>query len=558
MKFVLLAAVLFVCGSSATYAQTCVTQDDVKRMVAKLEAAPAATPTPTPAPRKSSDKNSQPPGFDRKLFDELTKMALKQRELLQEIVAKDQAKQSDREKLHQLYEKNTARLCEILKTSGWPTSSVVERAGVLSAFEILKSSSSYELQRDLVPVIIAAIKKDPIQKSEFAGLFDRLRVSAGMKQLFGTQAVSAGGFLILYPIEDEANVNARRREFGLSPMRDNIAKMERIYGKPLIKSRQPPPSKLSKQLADSISKAVDDANLTGEYVDPADVIKVETNLVSVNVSVFNNKSKLFVGSLTKDDFRVREDGQDQTVTYFASTDVPFDLVLLIDLSGSTAEKRDLIKKSTLRFIEAARPNDRLAIVTFSHVTNLVAPLTLDRSQLAASVEKMEGMGGSHVWDAVKYALDGVLGPKTLERRRAVVLMSDGVDGSFSRYGSAGGSTITFADLVEQLRQTDVLIVPIYLDTQESLGNSFMDSEYENARRALNLLANESGGTYYKARRISDLNGVYEQVINDLGKVYSLGYKPTNATRDGSWRNVQISIANRPDLVARARPGYYAQ
>jgi VWFA-related protein len=563
MKFVLLATVLFVCAS-VTNAQTCVTQEDMKRMVARIEAQPVATPTPTPEP--SSDKKSGankkpslPAGFDKKLKEELEKMALKQRELLQEIIAKDQTKQSERDKLHKLYEKHTVRLCEILKTSGWPTSAIVDRSGVLSAFEILKSSASYELQRDLLPVIVAAIKKDPMQKSEFAGLYDRLRVSAGMKQLFGTQAVSAGGFLILYPIEDEANVDARRAEFNLTTMRQNIANMERIYGKPLIKSRQPPQSKLSKQLADSISEAVDDANLSGDYVDPGDVIKVETNLVSVNVSVFNNKSKLFVGSLTKDDFIVTEDGEEQTVTYFASTDVPFDLVLLVDLSGSTAEKRDLIKKSTLRFIEAARPNDRLAIVTFSHVTNLISPLTLDRAQLTASVEKMEGMGGSHVWDAIKYALDEVLGPKTLERRRAVVLMSDGVDGSFSRYGSTPrGSTIPFADLIEQVRQTDVLIVPIYLDTQESLGNPFMETEYENARRALNLLANESGGSYYKARNISDLNGVYEQVINDLGKVYSLGYKPTNTTRDASWRKVQISIANRPELVTRARPGYYAQ
>jgi len=557
MKFVLVAVVLFVCGF-ATHAQTCVTPEDVKRMVAQLEAIPAVTPTPTPSPSPGKDKKFTPPAtFDKKLADELQKMALKQRELLQEVVARDQAKQSDRDKLHKLYEKNSARLCEILKTSGWPTTALVDRAGVLSAFEILKNSASYELQRDLLPVIVAAVKKDPAQKTEFAGLYDRLRVSAGMKQLFGTQAVSAGGFLILYPIEDEANVDARRAEFGLGTMRDNMQYMERLYGKPMIKSRQPPPSKLSKQLANSISEAVDSTNLNGDYVDPGDVIKVETNLVSLNVSVFNNKLKMFVGSLTKDDFQVKEDGELQTITYFASTDVPFDLVLLVDLSGSTAEKRDLIKKSTLRFIEAARPNDRLAIVTFSHVTNLVSPLTLDRAQLTASVDKMEGMGGTHVWDAIKYALDEVLGPKTLERRRAVVLMSDGVDGSFMRY-ARGGSTTPFADLIEQVRQTDVLIVPIFLDTQESLGNPFMETEYDNAWRALNLLANESGGSYYKARKISDLNGVYEQVINDLGKVYSLGYKPTSPARDGSWRNVQISIANRPDLVTRARPGYYAQ
>ena len=125
-----------------------------------------------------------------------------------------------------------------------------------------------------------------------------------------------------------------------------------------------------------------------------------------------------------------------------------------------------------------------------------------------------------------------------------------------RFGPSHGSKTTFADLIEQVRQTDTLIVPIYLDTEEGIG--YMKEEYENARRTLKLLAQESGGSYYHARKISDLNGVYEQVINDLGKVYSLGYKPANATRDGSWRSVQVSIANRKDLVTRTRPGYYAQ
>jgi VWFA-related protein len=311
-------------------------------------------------------------------------------------------------------------------------------------------------------------------------------------------------------------------------------------------------------LTESLTKAIDSTQLDPNEVDPGDVIKVETNLVSINVSVFNSKLKTFVGSLTKEDFRVEENNQEQTVTYFASTDVPFDLVLLVDLSGSTEDKRDLIKKSTLRFIEAARPADRLAIVTFSDTSNVISPLTLDRAQLAASVNNMEGVGRSLVWDAVKFALDNVVGPKSLERRRAVVLMSDGVDGALMRLTEFNGSKTTFADLLEQVRQTDTLIVPIYLDTEKNFGNPYIKEAYENARRTLNLLAQESGGSYYHARKLSDLDGVYEQVVNDLGKVYSLGYTPTNATRDGSWRWVQVSVVNRTDLVARTRPGYYAQ
>lgn len=539
MKFVLLAVVLVVCGSGATHAQSCLTPDDVKLMLQRVASPP-------------------PVKYNKKLSEELVKTARKQRELLQEVVARDLSNKSDREKLHKLYDKDSARLCEILKTHGWPTSELVGESGIPATYYILRNSSSFEMQRDLLPVIVAVIKKDPAQKPEFAQLIDRLRVSAGMKQLFGTQSASVGGFIQLLPIEDEANLDARRAAFGMSDMRQNIQSLQRIYGRAVIKSRQAPTTQHSKQLADSIAKAIDDADVESSTVDPADVIKTETTLVSLNVSVFNNKLGTFSGELKQEDFRVLEDGKEQTVTYFASTDVPFDLVLLIDLSGSTEGKRDLIKQSTLRFIEAARPNDRIAIVTFTSTTNIVSPLTLDRAQLKASVETINAQGGSHVWDALKFTLDEVLGPKTLERRRAIVLMSDGADGNLAGSYHPQGSTITFANLLEEIRHSDVLIVPIYLDTEHAMGNPFIDAEYENARRTLKLMAQESGGSYYKASKIEDLNGVYEQVINDLGKVYSLGYKPTNPTRDNSWRSVQISIVNRPDLVTRARPGYYAQ
>ncbi len=539
MKFALVTLLLLVCCTVAARAQSCLTDDDVKQMLARVDASPAPTP-------------------NKKLREELIKMANKQRELLLHIVDKDQTKQSDQEKLNKTYADDIAKLCQLIKTHGWPTSATVDHDGVFATFHILKNAGTYELQRDLLPVIVAAIKKDPLQKREFAGLYDRLRVSAGMKQLFGTQAVSMGGFLVLYPVEDEGRVDARRAEYGLPPIDQYLNSLEGTYRKPVIKARQPPGSQLSKQLTDSLTKAIGETQLGASDVDPNDVIKTDTNLVSLNVSVFSSKLRMFAGSLEKEDFRVQENGQEQNVTYFASTDVPFDLVLVVDLSGSTQEKRGLIKKSTLRFIEAARPKDRLAIVTFSGSTNLISPLTLDRAQLAASVLNMEGGGESHVWDAVKFALDDVLGPKTLERRRAVVLMTDGVDGVLVPKARIAGSKISLADLVEQVRQNDALIVPIYLDTEKDFSYSGVSDSYENARRALNLLAQESGGSYYRAGKISDLNGVYEQVINDLGKVYSLGYKPTNATRDSTWRQVDVSIVNRKDLVARTRPGYYAQ
>ena len=158
---------------------------------------------------------------------------------------------------------------------------------------------------------------------------------------------------------------------------------------------------------------------------------------------------------------------------------------------------------------------------------------------------------------MKFTLDNVVGPKPLERRRAIVFMTDGADNALMGYGD-GGSQLSFAELLEAVRRNDTLIIPIYLDTEnDELSSGWTRTIYENARKTLALLAEESGGLFYKARKIEDLNGVYAQVIEDLGKVYSLGYKPTNDKRDGSWRSVKIQIPNRPDLLTRARPGYYA-
>jgi VWFA-related protein len=296
--------------------------------------------------------------------------------------------------------------------------------------------------------------------------------------------------------------------------------------------------------------------LDAAVIDEDDVVRVDTTLVSLNVSVLDTKLKSFIGALEQKDFKVFEDGHEESISYFAATNVPFDLVLLIDLSGSTADKRDLIRKSTQRFIEAARPSDRLAIVTFADTTEVVSPLTSDRARLIEGARRIQGGGGTRLWDALKFTLDQVVGPKTFGRRRAIVLMTDGVDNAL---GEGAGSEISFANLLEAVRKRDELIIPIYLDTESDRGflPDFGKRMYENARKTLALLAEESGGLYYQARKIADLNGVYEQVINDLGKVYSLGYKPTNEKRDGSWRRVKIQMTNRPDLNARARPGYYA-
>lgn len=511
-------------------AQTsCLTTDDVTRITADV-------------------KKSGPELFNPKLRDELVKLHARATKHFGDALTVGPENTNG---LRKFRGENTKHLCRILKSFDWPGKALAGLEGQAAAFFLLKNSSSVELQKALLPLIISLTLRGEIDRPSLAGYVDRLRLSLGMKQLYGTDVTIRDGFLVLSPMESANTIDARRSEFNLSPLAQYLQSLEIRYKMPLVRSpgrRTPQPNSTKPEKPNEAScllAQVDEAN---------DVIRVDTNLVSVDVSVYSKKLKSHVTNLDQKDFRIFEDGQEETISYFAATPAPFDLILLIDLSGSTDEKRDLIRTSTQHFIEAARPADRVAIVTFADATNVVAPLSSDRSMLLQSIKNIEGTGRSKVWDALKLTLDRVAEPRSAGRRGAVVFMTDGAENRL--VGFSRGSRTSFADLLETVRLNGTLIFPIYLDTEGD--DALSRRVYKQARQTLRLLAEESGGRYYKAGKIEDLKGVYNQVVGDLAKIYSLGYRPANPNRDGSWRTIQIQIANRTDLVPRARSGYYAK
>ena len=527
-------ASLLLCLQSVVGQTSCLNSDDVKRMVVQVNSSQNVSPI-------------------KKLRQELLKLAEKDQTRLRNTISETEKSDDLLKQMRANREKNTVSLCTIVKEYGWPSTAMVGAEGVAAAFLLLKNSS-FALQVDLFPVIVAAVKKGEMPRSSFAGYFDRLRSGGGLKQLFGTQVTISGGFLVLYPIEAEKDVDARRKQYDLPPLADYLRTLEKSYGLVVVKSPGSLTNSFPEGMRSSIAWSTPSDPLDGQTIEENEVIRFDTNLVSLNVSVFNQDNKVHVGTLEQKDFTVTEDGHNETITFFGTRDVPFDLVLLIDLSGSTADKRDLIRKTTQRFVEATRPSDRVAIVTFSDDAQIVSPLTEDHAKLLESIDKIGGTGSSNVWAALKFTLDNVVEPKTLERRRAVVFITDGIDNSLAPI-DVGTPKLSFADLLEAVRKSDTLIIPIYLEQSERM---FYSRMFDNARKTLALLAAESGGLFYKARKIGDLNGVYGQVIEDLGQVYSLGYRPTNAKRDGSWRTVKIQVVNRPELVTHARPGYYAR
>ena len=294
--------------------------------------------------------------------------------------------------------------------------------------------------------------------------------------------------------------------------------------------------------------------------DPIDTVRIDTDLVSLSVSVFNHKSSKTVARLEQKDFAVFENAAPQEVLFFASSETPFDLVLLLDLSGSTIDKIDLIRKSAKRFVDAARPSDRIAICTFAAEIQVVARVSSDQAALKKSIDDIERPGGgTNFWDALRFVMDHVLGQSRAENRRsAVVVMTDGVDNALPGvYGD--GSATSFEDLLKIVQPLDTIVLPIYLDTEKEADKRGMLKEaYALARQQLAVLAAESGNVIYQARKVKDLEGVFEQVMRDLSTVYNIGYRPTNRVRDGSWRTVSVQLLGHPDLAVRARRGYYGK
>jgi Ca-activated chloride channel family protein len=294
--------------------------------------------------------------------------------------------------------------------------------------------------------------------------------------------------------------------------------------------------------------------------EPIETIRIDTDLVNLNVSVFNRKSSLTTTPLQQKDFAVFENGAPQEILFFASGETPFDLVLLLDLSGSTADKIDLIRKSSKRFVDAARPSDRIAILTFSADLQMVSKLSSDRSALKKSIDDIEKpIGGTNFWDALRFVLEHVLGQSRAEHRRsAIVVMTDGVDNALPGVPGDGSAT-SFEDLLKIVQRSDAIVLPIYLDTEKEMDKrGALRDAYLLAREELVMLAAESGNVIYQARKVKDLEGVYDQVIRDLSTVYSIGYRPANRVRDGSWRGVTVQLLGHPELAVRAKHGYYGK
>ena len=294
-------------------------------------------------------------------------------------------------------------------------------------------------------------------------------------------------------------------------------------------------------------------------ISEGDVIRVDSQLVTLNISVIDRSTNRGLMGLAQSDFKLFEDGQEQRIVQFESSSAPFDLMLLIDLSGSTKDVIKLIRAAAIRFVDAARPADRIGVITFAGEAKVISELTADRELLRQRIETIDtARGDTKLYDATNFTMEELLKESKKSRRSAIVLMSDGLDGTIPGVSGQQGSRRSYPETLRNIQEFDGVLYTLWLNT-EYQAMSPLDTQpeaFDAGHDRMKEMADAGGGVFYEVERLTDLAGAYEQVVADLGTMYSLAYRPANSTRDGKWRAIRIGVS-RTNAVPRGKRGYYA-
>ncbi len=195
-----------------------------------------------------------------------------------------------------------------------------------------------------------------------------------------------------------------------------------------------------------------------EEIGEGDVVRVETTLVSIPVSVMDRDGK-YIPDLRKEDFRVWEDGVEQQVAYFASTEKPFTVALVIDTSGSTKYKLDEIQDAAITFVDQLRPEDRVMVVSFNDKIRVLSQPTNDRAALRDAIRRTDAGSGTRLYDAVDTIINQYF--NRIDGRKALVLFTDGVDTTSQQ--------ATYESTLRDAEELDALIYPVEYDTTGDMG-----------------------------------------------------------------------------------------
>ena len=310
-----------------------------------------------------------------------------------------------------------------------------------------------------------------------------------------------------------------------------------------------------------------------------EVVKVETNLVTMPVSVIDREGR-FISGLQQNDFRIFENGVEQKVGYFQSVEQPFTVILMIDVSPSTAFQIDEIQQGAITFVNQLRPADRVMVMSFDETVHILCRPTNHRAALRAAIYEAQFGDGTSLYDAVDHAINRELA--NIQGRKAVVIFTDGVDTTSRR--------ANYQSTIADVEEVDALFYPIRYNTQRQYGGmggggggrnrrrgggvddwigvilgggnvqigggsaGSSSGEYATGLRYLETLAQNSGGRKFEADTTQNLDAAFAGIAEELRRQYSLGYYPDKGGQIGERRQIKVRVM-RPNVIVKAKNTY---
>jgi VWFA-related protein len=321
-----------------------------------------------------------------------------------------------------------------------------------------------------------------------------------------------------------------------------------------------PPAETKSEKSDTTTT---DTGVNESKIDPngetveGDVIRTDTALVMVPVSVMDRSGR-YVPLLKRENFRIAENGVEQKIAYFATTDSPFTVVLLIDTSGSTHFKLDEIQDAAIDFVSKLKDNDSVMVMSFDDRISVECRATTDREEIRRAIKHTRTGGGTRLYDAVEDVLKKQL--NTIPGRKAVVLFTDGVDTTSHRatyettlrlaeesdapiyavdYDTSGTGSIYGGGGIPSPRGGRGGIIfgsPFPLPGGGTVGGGIGD--YKRAVRYLHAISETTGGRFYSGDSLFGIGQAFTWIAEELGRQYSLGYYPSTAGQSGERRQIK--------------------
>lgn len=276
--------------------------------------------------------------------------------------------------------------------------------------------------------------------------------------------------------------------------------------------------------------------LFAQRPDEEEELTVDSSIVLLNVIV-KDKASHYVSGLNKPQFRVFENGIEQNIEYFSAEETPFAAVILLDTSGSMEERVSLARAAAGVFLDGLRENDVACVYTFDSKVTLLRQFSNSRD-LPEKIYDVKADGMTRLNDAVFEAADIL--SKRPEKRRAIIILSDGQDTSSKRSSDKAIKAAVDAEAV------------VYTIDMSPMN----DSKRIQNQVPLKMFAEKSGGTFVATPGGAALRDAFQNIVEELGNQYTVGYSPKDDGKTGGWRAIELKIA-RPGLFIRTREGYQA-